>query len=165
MLLLQCVWLVLACGLVKANFAAPRSGRFLQIFVQIFKYLFRYFDGCYQYLTNISCRYLDGWSQISCSGLTLTLLFVLIPETQTNLNFYYIGYLPMKLSEEALSDHRKLPWDAWRRVLMNTAPIPRCNSRFFIWSLEDDMKRLGGCTPTTCVPCRDASFSLILLLR
>ena len=62
-------------------------------------------------------------------------LFTIIPQIQTTLNFYYIGYLPMKVSEEALSDHRKLPWEEWRSMLMSTAPIasPVCNSS--IWRI------------------------------
>jgi hypothetical protein len=40
-------------------------------------------------------------------------------------NRHYIsyGYLPMKISEEALSDNRKLPWQEWLCLLEDTMPF------------------------------------------
>ena len=41
----------------------------------------------------------------------------------TSCNFSYCGLLPMKLSDEALSDHTKLPWNTWMRLVEKTMPF------------------------------------------
>jgi hypothetical protein len=38
-------------------------------------------------------------------------------------SFSYCGLLPMKLSDEALSDHTKLPWETWMLLVERTMPF------------------------------------------
>lgn len=38
-------------------------------------------------------------------------------------SFSYCGLLPMKLSDEALSDHTKLPWNTWMLLVEKTMPF------------------------------------------